>query len=240
MVALDIEGSAGRGNEALLTIREVLARSVREALALSGVDWDACLRHDLGDGLRVTVPAGTWKARLIHPFVPELAARLRAHNRTAGELTRVRVRMALHAGDVRLGPDGEVAGGALETLARLLDAPRARAALAEAPPSVPVALLVSRHFHDETVRHGYPGIDPEDFRRVSVTAKEFTADAWLHLPGHRAASPPPEEPAAAGHAPAPAAEGAGTHYQMTNRASGHGVINATQHGTQHVYVGRTP
>ncbi|MGW0661451.1 hypothetical protein [Streptodolium elevatio] len=226
-LAVDIEKSAGRGDAALLTIRQALRTALREAVERSGIAWDRCLRHDLGDGLRVTTPAGTPKVRLIHPLVPELSARLQAHNRLAGPLTRIRVRMALHAGDVWLGPGGEVAGRTLELLARLLDAAPARTALAEAPAHVPVALLISRHYHDETVCHGYPGVDPDTFHKVAVAAKECATDAWLHVPG--VASPPPRLPdREAARVPGGA--------QMINMASGNGVVHATQYGTQHIHV----
>jgi hypothetical protein len=230
LLAVDIERSAGRGNVALDRIREVLATALRESYEAARIDWAACRCDDLGDGFRVTAPPGTAKTRLIHPLVHELAARLRAHNRTAGAPTRVRVRIALHAGDVRIGPAGEVTGRPLEVLARLLDAGPARAALAGAPPGVAAVLLVSQHFHDETVPHGYPGIDPDTFRRVAVSEKEFGADAWLHVPGP-AHVPAPAAPAAA--VPAPAVPEGST---MINQASGRGTVNAVQHGTQHIRV----
>jgi len=239
LLAVDIERSAGRGDVALLRIREVLSAALRASIELSGIDWDACLLDDLGDGFRVTAPAGVRKTRLIHPLVHELAVRLRAHNRTAGPTTQVRVRIALHAGDVCLGPAGQATGGPLEVLARLLDAAPARTALAQAPETVSAALLVSQHFFDETVRHGFPGIDPDTFRKVTFTEKEHTADAWLHLPGHPALpadpdpAPPPSTPAQ--H---PVASAAADRSTMINKASGHGAVYATQNGTQHIHVAR--
>lgn len=235
ILAIDIERSAGRGNVAFWKVREVLTMALREAFEESGIRWEACLRDDLGDGFRVTAPAGVPKTRLIHPLVHELSARLHAHNRTAGPSTRIRVRIALHAGDVCLGPSGEVTGWPLEVLARLLDAPSARTALAEAPPTVTASVLVSQHFYDETVRHGYPGIDPDAFRKVTLTVKEYTADAWLHMPGRPAT---PREPAHAG-AVSPAATASDRpedRSQMVNKATGHGVVYATQNGTQHIHL----
>lgn len=234
LLAVDIERSAGRGNVALTRIREVLGAALRESLEQSGIDWAACLRSDLGDGMRVTAPAGVQKTRLIHPLVHELAARLRAHNRTASPATRIRVRIALHAGDVQIGPAGEVTGRPLEVLARLLDAAPLRTALAQAAETVSAAVVVSEHFHEETVRHGYPGIDPDTFRKVTVTEKEYTADAWLHVPGHPVMPVLPQEPT-----PDRARDqhGAG-HSEMVNNASGHGVIYATQNGTQQIYPNR--
>ncbi|KUJ66226.1 hypothetical protein ACZ90_39270 [Streptomyces albus subsp. albus] len=235
MLATDIERSAGRGNTALLRIREVLTTALRAAFEESGIDWEACLRTDLGDGLRVIAPSKVRKARLIHPLVHELAVRLRAHNRTAGAATRVRVRMALHAGELRVGPAGEVTGQPLEVLARMLDAAPSRSALAAAPESVTTSLLVSQHFYEDTVQHGYPGIDPESFRKVRLHEKEHTADAWLHLPGHPAVPqeppmPGPQRPEDEG---ADGGSGAG-HSKMINRASGNGVIYATQNGNIHL------
>lgn len=228
MAAVDIEGSGGRGDVPLLRIREVLAAAFREALGESGIDAQACRIEDLGDGLRMVAPACVPKSRLIHPFFHELAVRLSAHNRTAAAPTRIRLRVALHAGDVWLAPAG-VAGGPLEVLARLLDARPAREALAAAPATVPASLLVSQHFYDETVRHGYPGIDPESFRRVEVAEKEYAAGAWLHLPGLPAAAQPPRrEP----QRPAGSSK-------MVNKTSGHGVVYATQNGDLTIH-GRTP
>ena len=182
LMAVDVERSAGRGNLAMQTVRDALFSALRESFTRSGIAWEDCLRDDLGDGIRVTMPADAQKITLIHPLAHELALRLCAHNRLAGPPTQIRVRIALHAGDVRIEQTGTVTGRPLEVLARMLDAPPARNALANAPESVPAVVLVSQHFYDETVGHGYPGIDPEMFHNVTFTVKEYTANAWLHLP----------------------------------------------------------
>ncbi|WP_052851488.1 hypothetical protein [Streptomyces avicenniae] len=228
LLAVDISRSAGRGDVALRQIREALLTALRASFACSGIDWRASLRQDLGDGMRVAAPAGTPKAALVHPLVHELTARLRAHNRLAGPLTQVRVRIALHAGDVRVGRDGTVVGRPLEVLARLLDAAPAHAALARTPEAT-TALLVSEHFHEETVCQGRPGIDPASFRRVGVRHKEFAASAWLHVPGHADAdaTPPPA-------ADRPADGGASGDARMINKASGHGVVYALRNGTMNI------
>jgi hypothetical protein len=182
MMIVDIERSAGRGDVALNGNREVLIAALREAFTESGIDWAACHRKDTGDGMEVVSPPDLPKARLIHPLVHTLAIRLRSHNQTAGPLGRIRVRIAVHAGDVHL-TDGQVVGGSLEHLARLAEAQPLRQALASAPESVTVALAVSEHIHQEVVRHRYPGIDPDAYHLVTFTVKETTATAWLHLPG---------------------------------------------------------
>ncbi|MFJ2826831.1 hypothetical protein ACIPC1_04370 [Streptomyces sp. NPDC087263] len=240
VLAVDIEKSSGRGNVALLRNRDALRTMLGEAFRRSGIEWDACVRDDLGDGLRVTAPALTQKASLVHPLVHELADLLREHNRAQSHpQTRIRVRVALHAGEVCLTSSDGVAGSPLEILARLLDAPPARTALARAPESVPVSLLMSQHFHDETVRHGYPGIDPAAFRKVGFTLKELTADAWLHTPGWT----PPQEPEAKASAKKDAAKKRDRRQgntKMVNKASGNGVIYAAQNGDQHIRITPRP
>ncbi|MGW0732267.1 hypothetical protein [Streptomyces sp. NPDC002851] len=244
LFAMDIERSAGRGDAALLQIRDVLSSALRESFERSGIDWAQCLCADLGDGMQVTAPAGLRKTKLIHPLIHELGVRLHAHNRLAGPLTRIRVRIALHAGDVHVHPDGQVVGRPLEVLARLLNAAPARTALAQAPDAA-LALLVSQHFYDDTICHGYPGIDPATFRGTTVTEKEYTASAWLHVPGQRDPAPAPAptrsaEPTegtrdSAAYRPDPGRT------KMTNKASGNSVINAVQNGTQNIHIngGRT-
>lgn len=230
MLAVDIESSGGRGNTALLRIREVLFGMVREAMAHSGIDWESGLCADLGDGMRVIAPAGASKFRMIHPSVRHLAAALEAHNESAAPAERIRVRMALHAGDLFLGPADEVAGQPLVVLARLLDATPVRKALAQAPATVTVAALLSQHFYDETVGHGYPGIDPRTFHRVAVAEKETSVHAWLHLSG-AVIVPLPDATATPDTSNSPRPQ----RPSMVNKASGQGIVYATQNGTQHIH-----
>ncbi|MFC5183885.1 hypothetical protein [Actinomadura harenae] len=183
LLAADIARSSGRGNAASTAIRGALRTALQESLRQSGIEWDHCQIHDLGDGFRIAAPAHTPKTAMIHPLLQQLAHQLHSHNRLAGELTQIRVRVALHAGDIAIDDTGAANGRPLEILARMLDATPLRAALDAAPPAHPLAALLSAHFYEETVPHGYPGINAEDFHRCPFTTKEYTADAWLYAPG---------------------------------------------------------
>ncbi len=183
LLATDIAHSSGRGDVAADTIRRVLRTALGESFTRSGITWDDCLVDDLGDGFSVASPADTPKIALVYPLLTELAHRLRAHNRTAGDLTQIRIRVALHAGEVMVDETGVPTGRPLEVLARHLDAAPLRAALENAPESTPVAAYLSHHFYEETVPHGHPGINAENFHKQQFTTKEYSADAWLHLPG---------------------------------------------------------
>lgn len=219
MLAVDIERSAGRGDAALLQGRTVLADAVRAAVEESGIQSSQCSWATHGDLLRVIAPVGTDKVLLVYPLLHNLSTWLRAHNRTAGPVGTVRVRAAVHAGTVHVD-EGEVVGGALELLTRLLDAPPLKAALAGAPPSVTVAVLVSEHVYDDAVRHGHRGIDPTTFGRRRFIVKETTATGWLQLPGWEL----PPETAVDGAEPPPArGDGAAT-VRATNVAMGSATV----------------
>ncbi|HEV2345530.1 MAG TPA: hypothetical protein VGS97_15635 [Actinocrinis sp.] len=239
---VDIEGSSGRGDVALRVIRERLFDALESSFRLAGIDWEICLRADKGDGMLIVAPPGTAKAALIHPLIPQLAARLRSHNRGAGPGTRIRVRVAMHAGELHLDGEGDVMGGTMEVIARLLDAAPLRSALRAAPPDTPLALIVSRHVYEDTVGHGYPGVVPEDFRKVRVEVKKYGDDAWLYVPGLAVTAQEVTNAAAntgtdAGPLPRqdPTSDtGASAGLHQTIEASGYGTAAGTQYGNTYI------
>jgi hypothetical protein len=183
ILAVDIEKSGGRGDVALQACRGVLRHALDAALAASGIAWKDCHHNDIGDGFRIVAKPSVSKESLLYPLVDRLADELRGHNQLAGELAVVRVRAVVHAGGVHVD-DGQLIGGSLEHVARLLDAAPLRAALSMAPPTASVALAVSQHIHEEVVRHRYAGIDPDMYVPAAIQVKELNTTAWLRIPGH--------------------------------------------------------
>lgn len=183
MMAVDVQGSGTRGNMPQLEMREILSAALAEAFDRSGIDLASCRYDDLGDGARVIIPSATPKYHLIHPVTDELAACLRRANDRADAGEPMKLRAALHAGDVYLNHERGIAGTSLVVLARLLDSAAIREALRASSLTDPVAVIISQHFYEETVPHKYPGIDALAFRKVRVHEKEYSADAWLYVPG---------------------------------------------------------
>ncbi|GAA3464504.1 BTAD domain-containing putative transcriptional regulator [Saccharothrix longispora] len=163
-----------------LAVRRVLYTAVAEALGTAGVRWVDCYREDRGDGLFVLVPPEVPKARLVESAPAALAGVLTAHNGSSPPQRRVRMRMAVHAGEVAFDDHGATAT-ALTAAFRLLDAPAVKQALAESPAAV--VLVVSRWIFDEVVRHSSV-LQPGAFRPVRVRVKETDDLAWVALPGH--------------------------------------------------------
>lgn len=193
LLAVDVQSSGGRDNQSSVILREALFSGLRNAFDASGIDWEACVVEDTGDGMIVLVPPEFPKPRLVFPMLEHFDAWLRHHNRYAAESTSIRVRVALHAGDVRVDEHG-VTGRPKVLLARLLDSKPLRSALADAPETTAVVHLVSDRFHDDVVAQGNVGIDPDRYVPVQVQVKETAERAWLHITErggrHRESEPP--------------------------------------------------
>ena len=167
LLATDIAHSAGRGDVAATEIRRVLRTALRESFTQSGITWDDCLVTDLGDGFSIAAPSDTSNIALLYPLLTELANRLRTHNRTAGDLTQIKVRAALHAGDITVDDTGVPTGRPLEVLARLLDAAPLRAALENTrnpPPWPPTCPTTS-------TRRPCPTATPASIPRTSTSTR---------------------------------------------------------------------
>ncbi|HEX5401570.1 MAG TPA: tetratricopeptide repeat protein [Pseudonocardiaceae bacterium] len=129
------------------------------------------------------MPADVSKVLLLDPLPHSLLAALVEHNRNAGLAERIRLRVAVHAGEVARDDYGLV-GNDVVIACRLLDATELRTALANA--DVPVAFIVSDTVYEAIVRHRYRGIDAGAYHPVSVRVKRTRLHAWLHLPGSTA------------------------------------------------------
>jgi hypothetical protein len=183
ILVADIAGFSDRRRTDVhqLALRDGLTTVLRRACERSGIPWRACHREDTGDGAIVLAPPEVPKQRFAESLPHELAAALREHNAVHDHRARIRLRVALHAGEVRFDAGG-VIGHAVIHACRLVDADVLRARLATAPPDDALALIVSDRFHEDVVRHS-AAADPASYREVRITVKETTATAWLRATG---------------------------------------------------------
>jgi class 3 adenylate cyclase len=147
-----------------------VVRVPKDAFLRAGVDCNACRTEDRGDGVLVLVPACVPKARLATVVLAQLGLALRGHNAGCSARARLRLRVALHAGEVHYDDHG-VTGNAVNLAFRLVDLPESKAALETSPGLL--AIIVSNWFYDEVIRH-YPAAEPGSYRRVH--------SAWIRLP----------------------------------------------------------
>ncbi len=180
IVCVDVEefGDQRRTNADQVAVRDGLYGALGKAFARSGVSWEDCYREDRGDGVLVLVRPEVPKTVLAARVPLELAAALVRHNRAHGGEARIRLRMAVHAGEIVYDRHG-VAGTAINHAFRLLEAVAVKDALGSSQGVL--AVIVSRWFFDEVVRHD-PACGPASYRQVQVSVKETEDSAWVCLP----------------------------------------------------------
>ena len=177
IVVLDVEGFGDprRTNRHQVQIRDGLYRATRAAFDRTGIPWDSCDHEDRGDGIFILVPAEAPKSLLAESLPSALIAALKNHN-SEHPGQPVRLRMALHAGEVTYDQHG-VTGASVNLAFRLLEAKDLKAALAR---SVGVlAVIVSSWFYEEVVRHTTVAAA---YVRVRVSVKETAVTGWMWVP----------------------------------------------------------
>jgi tetratricopeptide (TPR) repeat protein len=179
ILVVDVEGFGDRRrtNSQRVQVRDGLYSALERAFSKVGVAWVDCEHQDCGDGVFVLVPAQVPKSAFVEEFPVELTKALRKHNMVHCREARIRLRMALHAGEVNYDSHG-VTAASINLAFRLLDAPPLKSALAESPGVL--AIIASSWFFEEVVRHS--AADPETFRKVRVHVKETVTDGWICLP----------------------------------------------------------
>jgi tetratricopeptide (TPR) repeat protein len=182
ILLVDVErfGDLNRTNADQIVVREALYRILRRALRRAGVAWDTCHHEDRGDGVLVLAPAELPKSPFADILPTALATALHAHNTNPRAEQRIRLRVALHAGEVYFDDHG-VTAASINLAFRLLEAPALKQALSSSPGVL--ALIASSWFYNEVIRHS-PEHSPGAYRPVHVAVKETTAVGWICLPGH--------------------------------------------------------
>ncbi len=181
IVVVDVEGFGDRcrTNRNQVAVRDGLYRAMREAFRHTGIPWAGCDHEDRGDGVFVLVPAEVPKSLFVESLPSAMVSALRAHNSTHPGEERIRLRMALHAGEVNYDQYGATAAS-INLAFRLLDCGPLKDALAES--SGVLAVITSAWFFEEVVRHSKAYADA--YRPVPVTVKETTTNGWIWLPDH--------------------------------------------------------
>jgi hypothetical protein len=182
IVVVDVEGFGDRHRilPHQLAVRGGLYSALQEAFRVAGVPWTACRCEDRGDAVFVLARPEVPKALFVETVPHALVAAVRVHNASHCREQRIRLRMAVHAGEVAYDGHG-VTSAAVNLTFRLVDARSVKMALAE---SVGVlALITSDWFFDDVVRH-CPAAEPTTYRPTRVEVKETVTVGWICLPDH--------------------------------------------------------
>jgi NACHT domain-containing protein len=180
IVCVDVEGFGDRRrtNPDQVVARDGLYFALSRAFARSGMSWEDCYHEDRGDGALILVPPEVPKSVLVTDVPRELAAALSEHNQAHDRRERIRLRLAVHAGEIHHDAHG-VAGTAINVAFRLLEAAPLKRALAGS--SGVLVVIASRWFFEEVIRHT-PASGPASYRRVPIAVKETRDSAWICRP----------------------------------------------------------
>jgi tetratricopeptide (TPR) repeat protein len=192
IVVVDVAGFGDRSrtNEHQVAVRTGLYAALRRAIEDVNVPWHDCDHEDRGDGVFVLAPPTVPKVVFAEKLPHRLANAIREHNADRRPEEQIRLRMALHAGEVQYDEHG-VAGSSVNLAFRLLEATQLKVALAESDGAL--AVIVSSWFFDEVVRHSAAS-KPETYRSIHVNVKETSATAWICLPDQAYVPPPFVQP----------------------------------------------
>jgi len=180
ILCADVERFGDRSRTRLhqIAVRNGLYAALRTAFARSGVSWEDCYHEDRGDGVLILVPPDVPKNVLSASIPRELAVALAGHNQANDRQARIRLRLAVHAGEIHLDDHG-VVGTAINVAFRLIDAQALRRALVDSGGTL--AVIASQWFFEEVIRHD-PASDPAGYRQVEISVKETREAAWICRP----------------------------------------------------------
>ncbi|MGW5738975.1 MULTISPECIES: hypothetical protein [Streptomyces] len=191
ILLFDIEQFGKRDDVEQAFLRRLLYDVADQTLMAAGIDKTARLRADRGDSVMELIDANVPVSVLLKSLLAETPALLRNKNRVASNSAQMRLRIVLSTGHVAVDElDGWV-GSDLNHACRLLDAAPLREALRQRQEDS--VLCVSDGVYQGVVRHGPLGVRPEQFRRITVDAKEGPTVAWVHGEVGSAAPRPADE-----------------------------------------------
>ncbi|WP_330174156.1 hypothetical protein OG875_11705 [Streptomyces sp. NBC_01498] len=180
ILLLDIERYSDRDDIEQAFLRRMLYDIADQTLDAAGIGSPQRLRADRGDSVMELIDANAPVSVLLRTLLTEVPVQLRRTNRLAASSAQIRLRAVLATGYVAVDAHDGWVGSDLNHACRLLDATLLRNALRERPDDF--ALCVSDSVHQGIVRHGHPGIRPEDFHHIAPESKNGRLSAWLYGP----------------------------------------------------------
>lgn len=162
-------------------LRELLPAAFRD----SGLDWNACLHLDTGDGSATVFPRDFGRREsVIDPLLHNLNGRLREYNRHVARDMRLRLRVAVHMGFAVVAGESLV-GSDVMLLFRLLDCAPLKTVLRRAD-DANFAVAVSAYAYEQLIAPERGNIDRSHYHEITVALRNIgEKQAWLALSAER-------------------------------------------------------
>ena len=181
-LAADIEsyGRLERSDSVRVQLRHRLKDWCAALLGEAKVQAGEWLLQDTGDGWLLSVDPNVSRSLLLHTVATRLRDYLLAYNQGRPDAERLRVRLAIHAGDVLRDPEPFIGDPTIH-VCRLLDSDVLHVCLRET--TQPLAVMVSGEIYQGVVKRAHGGLDPGEWHQVVVDSKEGPVEAWVQVPG---------------------------------------------------------
>jgi hypothetical protein len=157
-------------------IRDNLYQVMPEAFRQVGIPWDDCYHDDRGDGMLILANPEVPKSLFVESLPTALVDAVQMRNSSHPDLERIRLQMALHAGEVYLDAHGAVAPS-IDLTFDLLDSGRFMEAVLISPGVL--AVITSSWFFDEVVRRTAVAAA---YRPVEMALGDTAITGWVYLP----------------------------------------------------------
>lgn len=183
IAVVDVEGFGdySRNNTNQVRIRRGLYGAMQSAFDAAGIPWDGCRREDRGDGVLILAPADVPKTLFADRLPGTLADALITHNKCHPVEEQIRLRLALHAGEI-LHDEHGVTSSSINHTFRILDADALKSMLAASHGVL--AVIGSAWFYDDVIRHS-DWSQANSYVAVDIVNKETKARAWIRVVGSR-------------------------------------------------------
>lgn len=202
LAVFDIESFGRRTDAVQQQLRSELRTAIAAAFASVKLDVSTCESNDTGDGLILRIPASVSKHDITTALTGALNTELVRRTMSPRPVEEMRLRLALHAGEVGEDEHG-IVGTDLNTVCRLVDAQVLRDVLRAAERSY-LAVVVSQTWYDAVIRQGFDPIDPSEYRPARLDKKEVHQTVWINVPSlSEPPGLPPYEPDAPAEQPRP-------------------------------------
>lgn len=176
MVAFDIcDFSTSGGPNQMLHKRYTMYQVIQEAAAAADLNWNSSYHEDRGDGLFLLAPPDYSVHSLVISLAPEISQRLSRINKALPPEHQLRLRMAVHDGDLAHDDHGVVSLD-LNLLFRLVNAPALRARFERGD----FALIMSDNVYKRVIAWDRGRIDRKRFKPLMVDlSKPFQQEPEL-------------------------------------------------------------
>jgi ribokinase len=163
----------------LAAVRAGIYKTLRYAFDGAGIPWGDCESQDRGDGAIVLVSPSYPKLRLFCPLPAMLRGEVLKHNAGTAPTSRIRLRVAIHAGEVSDDGRGFV-GSAVNFACRVVDSPAVKDFHASATSLVTMA--VSAGMFNDVVRQE-AAAEPDTYCALNVVSKNLECEIYAKVIG---------------------------------------------------------